>query len=93
MCMRKQIAMAEENPLKRGTINTADYPMPLLIKILTCHYQIGTTEVHVVFDNPQRLELSLKIVERERRDKKIVCNDDTYTFSEWSSNSKSLTSC
>ena len=72
MCMRKQIAMAEENPLKRGTINTADYPMPLLIKILTCHYQIGTTEVHVVFDNPQRLELSLKIVERERRDKKIV---------------------
>ena len=43
---------------------------------VTCHYQLGKTEVQVVFDNPQRLELSPKMVEKEQRGKKIVCNDN-----------------
>jgi len=61
-------------PLFHKTVE--EYTNFILNRYVIFHYRNGTTEVHVVFDDPQRFELSPKMVERERRDKRKVSDDN-----------------
>ena len=52
-----------------GTHRTyREYALFLFRRFINVHFNRGSSEVHVIFDNPERLELP-KSFERERRDK------------------------
>ena len=49
--------------------NIQDYAFYLLQRYALKHYQVGAIEVHIVFDDLGRLEVSPKVFERQHRDK------------------------
>lgn len=54
-------------PLRHKTMK--EYTMFLLNRFVTPHFLNGCIEVLVIFDDPDRHEMSPKTVERQRRDK------------------------
>jgi len=54
------------NPLSHHS-NIQDYALHLLQRYALKHYQVGAIEVHIVFDDVGRLEVSPKVFERQRR--------------------------
>ena len=61
-------------PLFHKTVE--EYTNYILNRYVIFLYRNGTTDVHVVLDDPQSFELSPKMVEREQRDKRKVPDDD-----------------
>jgi len=47
--------------------NIQDYALHLLQRCALKHYQVGAIEVHIVFDDVGRLEVSPKVFEKQRR--------------------------
>ena len=57
-------------PLHHKTMK--EYTMFVLKRFVIKHFLRGCIEVHVIFDDPNRYDLSPKTVERERRDKQTT---------------------